>query len=179
MRGRVQVLSPEQVGDVAEVFRLLGEPNRLRIVLACLETERTVGEIGEALGLSQSLTSHHLRLLRTARILRAIRHGRHVAYAIDDDHVRDVLRNMVAHLTEPHDHDHDHSNDHDRSHREEPRPMTSTNVETVKCACEDCVCTVPVAKAVSRDGKAFCCEECAEGHPHHAGCDHAGCTCHG
>lgn len=179
MRGCVQVLSPEQVGDVAEVFRLLGEPNRLRIVLACLETERTVGEIGEALGLSQSLTSHHLRLLRTARILRAIRHGRHVAYAIDDDHVRDVLRNMVAHLTEPHDHDHDHSNDHDRSHREEPRPMTSTNVETVKCACEDCVCTVPVAKAVSRDGKAFCCEECAEGHPHHAGCDHAGCTCHG
>ena len=179
MRGRVQVLSPEQVGDVAEVFRLLGEPNRLRIVLACLETERTVGEIGEALGLSQSLTSHHLRLLRTARILRAIRHGRHVAYAIDDDHVRDVLRNMVAHLTEPHDHSHDHSNDHDRSHREEPRPMTSTNVETVKCACEDCVCTVPVAKAVSRDGKAFCCEECAEGHPHHAGCDHAGCTCHG
>ncbi|MBZ6416081.1 MAG: metalloregulator ArsR/SmtB family transcription factor [Methylobacterium sp.] len=175
----MQVLSPEQVGDVAEVFRLLGEPNRLRIVLACLETERTVGEIGEALGLSQSLTSHHLRLLRTARILRAIRHGRHVAYAIDDDHVRDVLRNMVAHLTEPHDHDHDHSNDHDRSHREEPRPMTSTNVETVKCACEDCVCTVPVAKAVSRDGKAFCCEECAEGHPHHAGCDHAGCTCHG
>ena len=179
MRGCVQVLSPEQVGDVAEVFRLLGEPNRLRIVLACLETERTVGEIGEALGLSQSLTSHHLRLLRTARILRAIRHGRHVAYAIDDDHVRDVLRNMVAHLTEPHDHDHDHSNDHDRSHREEPRPMTSTNVETVKCACEDCVCTVPVAKAVSRDGKAFCCEDCAEGHPHHAGCDHAGCTCHG
>ncbi|WP_288587931.1 metalloregulator ArsR/SmtB family transcription factor [uncultured Methylobacterium sp.] len=120
----MQVLSPEQVGDVAEVFRLLGEPNRLRIVLACLETERTVGEIGEALGLSQSLTSHHLRLLRTARILRAIRHGRHVAYAIDDDHVRDVLRNMVAHLTEPHDHDHsqDHTHDHDRSHREEPDP---------------------------------------------------------
>ncbi|TNC09445.1 helix-turn-helix transcriptional regulator [Methylobacterium terricola] len=107
---------PEQVADVAEVFRLLGEPNRLRIVLACLETERTVGELGETLALSQSLTSHHLRLLRTARILRAVRHGRHVAYAVDDDHVRDVLRNMVAHLTEPHGHDHDHT------HREEPEP---------------------------------------------------------
>ncbi|WP_246775538.1 ArsR/SmtB family transcription factor [Methylobacterium aquaticum] len=110
-------LSPEQVTDVAEVFRLLGEPNRLRIVLACLETACTVGEIGEALGLSQSLTSHHLRLLRTARILRAVRHGRNVAYAIDDDHVRDVLRNMVAHLTEPHEHGHPH-HDHD----EEPDP---------------------------------------------------------
>ncbi|TGD97261.1 ArsR family transcriptional regulator [Methylobacterium nonmethylotrophicum] len=95
-------MSPEQVADVAEVFRLLGEPNRLRIVLACLEAESTVGEIGGALGLSQSLTSHHLRLLRTARILRAVRHGRHVAYGIDDDHVRDVLGSMVAHLTEPH-----------------------------------------------------------------------------
>ncbi len=111
-------LSPEQVTDVAEVFRLLGEPNRLRIVLACLETACTVGEIVEALKLSQSLTSHHLRLLRTARILRAVRHGRHVAYAIDDDHVRDVLRNMVAHLTEPHEHGHDTVHDH--THEEEP-----------------------------------------------------------
>ncbi|AWN50026.1 ArsR family transcriptional regulator [Methylobacterium terrae] len=97
-------MSSEQVGDVAEVFRLLGEPNRLRIVLACLEADRTVGEIGEALGLSQSLTSHHLRLLRTARILRAVRAGRNVAYAIDDDHVRDVVGAMVAHFTEPHEH---------------------------------------------------------------------------
>lgn len=102
----MRLLSPEQIGDVAEVFRLLGEPNRLRIVLACLEADRTVGEIGEALGLSQSLTSHHLRLLRTARILRAVRVGRHVAYAIDDDHVRDVVGAMVAHLTEPHEHHH-------------------------------------------------------------------------
>ncbi|MGX7703588.1 ArsR/SmtB family transcription factor [Methylobacterium sp. Gmos1] len=113
----MRLLSPGQVGDVAEVFRLLGEPNRLRIVLDCLETDRTVGEIGEALGLSQSLTSHHLRLLRTARILRAIRHGRHVAYAIDDDHVRDVLRGMVAHYTEPHEHAHHHEHP-----EEEPDP---------------------------------------------------------
>jgi len=104
----VQPLSAGQVEDVAEVFRLLGEPNRLRIVLACLDGAHEVGEIVERLGLSQSLTSHHLRLLRTARILRAERRGRHVAYALDDDHVRDVVANMVAHLTEAHDH-HGHS----------------------------------------------------------------------
>ena len=100
-------LSQEQVTDVAEVFRLLGEPNRLGIVLACLDEPKEVGEITQSLGLSQSLTSHHLRLLRTARLLRSTRHGRHVTYAIDDDHVRDVLRNMIAHLTEPHEHAHD------------------------------------------------------------------------
>lgn len=102
----MQHLSQDQVRDIAEVFRLLGEPNRLRIVLACLDEPMEVGELGARLGLSQSLTSHHLRLLRTARLLRATRHGRHVAYAIDDDHVRDVLRNMVAHFTEPHEHSH-------------------------------------------------------------------------
>lgn len=100
-------LTEAQVTDVAEVFRLLGEPNRLRIVLACLDEARGVGEIGEALGLTQSLTSHHLRLLRTARIMRATRRGRQVAYTVDDDHVRDVLRNMVAHFVEPHEHAHE------------------------------------------------------------------------
>jgi DNA-binding transcriptional ArsR family regulator len=102
----VQHPSQDQVRDVAEVFRLLGEPNRLRIVLGCMDEPMDVGALSARLGLSQSLTSHHLRPLRTARLLRATRHGRHVAYAIDDDHVRDVLRNMVAHFTEPHEHAH-------------------------------------------------------------------------
>ena len=48
-----------------------------------------------------------------------------------------------------------------------------------KCACDDCVCKVDPATAVSKDGKAFCCEECAAGHAHHAGCNHAGCDCRG
>ena len=100
-------LSKTQLTDVTEVFRLLGEPNRLRIVLACLDEAQGVGEICEALGLSQSLTSHHLRLLRTARIMRATRHGRQVAYTVDDDHVRYVVRNMIAHFVEPHEHAHD------------------------------------------------------------------------
>lgn len=86
------------------MFRLLGEPNRLRLVLACLDAPQSVGALVEALGLSQTLVSHHLRLLRTAHILRGDREGRGVNYAIDDEHVRAVLRNMIAHLTEPHEH---------------------------------------------------------------------------
>ena len=52
----------------------------------------------------QTLASHHLRLLRAGRILRAARQGRYVSYAIDDGHIRAVLANMVAHFTEPHEH---------------------------------------------------------------------------
>ena len=91
---------------MADVFRLLGEPNRLRLVLACLDAPRGVGDLVEALGLSQTLVSHHLRLLRGAHVLRGDRQGRQVQYAIDDEHVRDTVRNMVAHLTEPHEHRH-------------------------------------------------------------------------
>lgn len=52
-------------------------------------------------------------------------------------------------------------------------------VEPQKCACTDCVCSVSAEKAVVKDGKTFCCEECAAGHTHHDGCDHNGCACHG
>ena len=99
-------LTTRQVSDLAEVFRLLGEPNRLRLVLACLEAPRAVGDLVETLGLSQTLVSHHLRLLRSAHVLRGDRQGRQVHYAIDDDHVRDTVRNMVSHLTEPDEHRH-------------------------------------------------------------------------
>lgn len=97
-------LTQTQVAELTEMFRLLGEPNRLRLVLACLDAPRGVGEMAETLCLSQTLVSHHLRLLRTSHILRGDRDGRHVRYAIDDEHVRAVVRNMVAHLIEPHDH---------------------------------------------------------------------------
>ena len=93
-----------EVEQVASVFALMGEPNRLRIVLACLDGRKGVGEIADETGMSPSLTSHHLRLLRTARLLRPERVGKTVIYVLDDDHVRDVVRIMVAHVCDPHEH---------------------------------------------------------------------------
>ncbi len=57
--------------------------------------------------------------------------------------------------------------------------MATVDVQMVKCACQDCVCIVGVTKAIQRDGRSYCCDECADGHKDHKGCDHAGCTCHG
>jgi DNA-binding transcriptional ArsR family regulator len=68
-------LSEALTVDVAEEFRSLGDPNGLSIVLACLDEARGVDEICETLGLSQFLTSDHLRLLLTVRIMRAPRQG--------------------------------------------------------------------------------------------------------
>ena len=55
----------------------------------------------------------------------------------------------------------------------------SVTVEQVKCACSDCVCVVSVDKGVKRDGRIYCGEACADHHKNGAGCEHAGCTCHG
>ena len=96
-----------EIERIATLFGLLSEPSRLRIVLACLDGPLSVGVIAEVAGTSPSLASHHLRLLRTAHLLRAERAGKQVRYALDDDHVRDVIRTMVSHVCEPHEHEAD------------------------------------------------------------------------
>jgi DNA-binding transcriptional ArsR family regulator len=93
--------SDERVVPVADLFRLLGDPTRLRIVLACVNEPRAVGAIAESLGLSQSLVSHHLRLLRAARVVRAERAGKQVFYVAADRHISGMLADMLEHVAEP------------------------------------------------------------------------------
>lgn len=91
----------DQAVEIAEIFHLLGDPTRLRVMLTCLERPMAVGDIADLLGVSASLVSHHLRLLRGARMVRAERRGRHVHYVAADEHVRCVLQDMVDHVREP------------------------------------------------------------------------------
>lgn len=85
---------------VAETFRLLGDPTRLRILIACAEGPVAVSQLAERTGASPSLVSHHLRLLRAARLVRGIRHERFVHYELLDRHVAHVLADMIAHARE-------------------------------------------------------------------------------
>lgn len=95
-------LNQDQTNELAEIFRLLGDPTRLAIVLAVAAAPRPVGAVAETLGLSPSLVSHHLRLLRAGRLVRAERQGKQVFYVLADDHVRSVVTDMAAHVREPH-----------------------------------------------------------------------------
>ena len=91
-------LRSDQTVQLAETFGLLADPTRLSIVLACLEREIAAGDIADELDLSASLVSHHLRLLRAARMLRAERRGKQVFYSMADACVHQVLRIMIDHL---------------------------------------------------------------------------------
>lgn len=89
------------IAQLADLFHLLGDPTRLRIVLACLAQPIAVSEIAATLDLSSSLVSHHLRLLRAARILKAERQGKQVFYSAADAHISGVLNDMLEHIAEP------------------------------------------------------------------------------
>ncbi|MBL8702581.1 MAG: winged helix-turn-helix transcriptional regulator [Alphaproteobacteria bacterium] len=91
----------EHVAQLTDMFRLLGDNSRLRILLACLDMPVSVGELADRLDLSGSLVSHHLRLLRAARIVKADRRGKQVFYSAADDHIRCVIADMLEHISEP------------------------------------------------------------------------------
>lgn len=93
-------LPQNEVTILAETFRLLGDPSRLRILLTCLAGPISVGDIAERLNLSQSLVSHHLRLLRGARLVKGVRRAKHIFYEIADQHVSLMLQNMTTHIAE-------------------------------------------------------------------------------
>ena len=96
----LESLSQNDVTILAETFRLLGDPSRLRIMLCCMKGSSSVGDIAETLELSQSLVSHHLRLLRGARLVRGERQAKHIFYSIADQHVSQVLQDMAVHISE-------------------------------------------------------------------------------
>ena len=91
-------LHQHQKIELAETFGLLSDPTRLAIVLFCLEQKSSAGEIASNLDISPSLASHHLRLLRAARMLKGERKGKQVFYEMSDGCVRDILKIMINHL---------------------------------------------------------------------------------
>ena len=96
-----KIASEEQVSQLADLFRLMGDTSRLRIILTCLHTPINVSDIAEKLDLSQSLVSHHLRLLRAARIVRSERRGKQVFYVAADECIPCGLDATVAHIGAP------------------------------------------------------------------------------
>ena len=88
----------QTVARLAETFKALSDPTRLRLIAALREAEVCVGDLARALGLEQSAVSHQLRLLRALQIVRARKAGRHVYYALDDDHVRGLFAQGIDHV---------------------------------------------------------------------------------
>jgi ArsR family transcriptional regulator, lead/cadmium/zinc/bismuth-responsive transcriptional repressor len=100
-RVRSRLVPVATVTAVADVFKLLGDPTRVRMLDALTHGERCVCDLAELVGLSESAVSHQLRLLRAARLVRVRRAGRLAYYSLDDHHVIGLLHDTKKHVEEP------------------------------------------------------------------------------
>jgi ArsR family transcriptional regulator len=83
---------------LAETFKALSDPTRLRIVSLLAEDELCVCHLAAALDMTQSAVSHQLRALRDLRLVRWRRQGRQIFYTLDDEHVTDLFRRGLDHV---------------------------------------------------------------------------------
>ncbi len=94
------LMGPRTVEALADTFRVLGDPTRVRILDALSGGELCVCDIASLVGISESAVSHQLRLLRGMRLVRPRRAGRLVYYAVDDQHILELLNQASTHVEE-------------------------------------------------------------------------------
>ncbi|KLU64095.1 hypothetical protein DEAC_c39100 [Desulfosporosinus acididurans] len=90
----------EKADDLAELFKTLADPTRVRIIDALAKAELCVCDLAELLNLSQSATSHQLRVLRGNKLVKYRREGKMVYYALDDEHVLSLYNQGLEHINE-------------------------------------------------------------------------------
>jgi ArsR family transcriptional regulator, lead/cadmium/zinc/bismuth-responsive transcriptional repressor len=97
---RRTLMGARTVEALAETFRVLGDPTRVRILDALAPGELCVCDVAALVGISESAVSHQLRLLRGMRLVRPRRAGRLVYYAVDDHHILELLKQALTHVEE-------------------------------------------------------------------------------
>ena len=87
------------VQELADLFKVLGDPTRIRIVQQLLNKEMCVTDIAESMGMGQSAISHQLRVLRQARLVTFRKEGKNVMYSLNDEHVVMLLSQGIEHVS--------------------------------------------------------------------------------
>ena len=83
---------------LAEIFKVLGDPTRIKLLALLSASEMCVCDIADALGLKQSAISHQLRVLRGARLVKFRKDGKEAWYSLDDDHVVKLMNQGLEHV---------------------------------------------------------------------------------
>ena len=95
-----QNLTIETSQQIAELFKAFGDTTRVRILWLLLPREQCVGDIAQALDISQSAISHQLRILKQMHLIKVRREGKNSLYSLADDHVRTILQMGLEHIME-------------------------------------------------------------------------------
>lgn len=99
-RVRAQLPEEDPVYEVAELFKVLGDSTRTRIICALSISELCVCDLSTLLNMSQSAISHQLRILKQGRIVKNRRAGKVVYYSLDDEHIKSLFSIAFDHVME-------------------------------------------------------------------------------
>ena len=99
-RARKDVIAERELDRLSLTYKVLGDPNRLKIVMALKNVEMCVCDLAAFTGLSESAVSHQLRRLKDLALVKSRRHGQIIYYALDDAHVSALLEVGLEHVRE-------------------------------------------------------------------------------
>ena len=89
-----------ELDSLAELFKVFGDPTRIRILFVLFETEVCVCDLARALNMTQSAVSHQLRILKHSRLVKNRREGKSMFFSLADDHVRTMIAQGREHILE-------------------------------------------------------------------------------
>lgn len=95
-----EIPNDETIDKMEDLLNIASDSTRLKILYAIDDSEKSVNEIVDAVGASQSLVSHQLQVLRKAHLVSTRKKGTHVYYSLDDDHVNRLLTLVYEHVSE-------------------------------------------------------------------------------
>ena len=85
---------------LSDLFKVLGDMTRVKILSALLRNELCVCDLSEIIGMGQSAVSHQLRVLRASKIVKYRRDGKSIFYSVDDEHIQQLLEIALCHISE-------------------------------------------------------------------------------
>lgn len=94
------IIDDEIVYDIADLFKVFSDSTRVRILVTLFEGELCVGDIADALGMSQTAISHQLRILKHNHLIKYRRDGKNVIYSLADNHVKHIIDSAREHMEE-------------------------------------------------------------------------------
>ena len=90
----------EMLFELSDFFKVMGDGTRIRLLWALEESEMCVNDLAVLLDMTKSAVSHQLKILRTAKLVKAEKRGKNVYYALNDNHVKVILEMAQEHVME-------------------------------------------------------------------------------
>ena len=95
-----EVIIQDYIEDMANLFKILGDTTRTKILAVLEQGEQNVTNISNIVGLNISAVSHQLRILRQAKLIKPKKIGKEVLYSFDDEHIFQIFKCALEHVKE-------------------------------------------------------------------------------